>query len=153
MFRIRTFIVGIVAAGALAGASVLAAPGANAAGSGNCADWGDGSTGAGGDACVYYHPQLTGGFYGNQFKINYQGKTFGGCSNNNCQGDGQSVRNNAASVADQDYSCTVVIQVYPLGTANNPFQEVGPLTWADLNSTLRNNNASQVWLGPGSCSG
>ena len=58
---------------------------------------------------------------------------------------------NAASVSNWDTACTLTVWVYPLGTSGNTGQSFAPWTAGNLNSTLRNNEASQTWSGPGAC--
>ena len=150
MRTIRTVLTGTSVVGLLTTGLLLGAPAAHASGPGSCVG-GNGATGKGGDGCVYYHPGEVGGYYGNAYTINYQGHTFGGCNNGSCAGDGQPVRNNGGSVANWDYACTLTVWVYPLNSQNNPSQTFGPWSAGDLNSKLRNNNASQTWSGPGAC--
>ncbi|MEU3342077.1 hypothetical protein [Streptomyces sp. NPDC006668] len=141
---------GATLGGLLTAGLALGAPAAHASGPGSCAA-GDGSTGRGGDGCLYYHPDQVGGYYGYPYNVNYQGKTFGSCNKGSSAGDGQSVGNNAAWVQNWDTACTLYVWVYPLGTSNNIKQTIAPWTAGNLNSTLRNNNASQTWGGPGDC--
>lgn len=150
MPKIRTVLTGTAAVGLLAAGLALGAPAAYASGPGNCTS-GDGATGTGGDACLYYHQGFVGGHFGNPYTINYQGHVFGGCAYN-CDGDGDPVRNDAASVYNLDTACTVTLWVYPLGTSGNIGESIGPgVEVGTLNSNLINNEASQTWSGPGAC--
>ncbi len=150
MRRIRTLLTGTAAVGLFTAGLALGAPAAYASGPGYCV-WGDGSTGTGGDGCEVYHANLLGGYFGSPYSINYQGYTFAGCFNGNCDGGGKQVRNDAASVYNYDTACTLHVWVYPLGTSGNVGQSIPPDSWANLNSTLANNEASQTWSGPGAC--
>lgn len=150
MRRIRTLLTGTTAVGLLTAGLVLGAPAAHASGPGSCGA-GDGSTGKGGDGCLYYHANQVGGYFGSAYSINYQGHTFGGCNKSSCAGDGQAVRNNAASVQNWDTACTLHVWVYQLGTQGNVGQSISPWTAGNLNSTLTKNNGSQTWTGPGAC--
>jgi hypothetical protein len=150
MLEIRTMLTGTAVAGLLTAGLALGAPAAQASGPGSCVA-GNGATGTGGDGCMWYHPDQVGGYYGNPYSINFQGHTFGGCNKGSCDGDGQQVRNNAASVSNWDYACTLIVWVYPLGTSGNISQSFAPWSAGNLNTTLRNNEASQTWSGPGAC--
>ncbi len=150
MLKIRTVLTGATVAGLLTAGLALGAPAAEASGPGNCVS-GDGATGTGGDSCLFYHQGFVGGYFGSPYSINYQGNSFGGCNNNSCDGDGDAVRNDAASVANFDTACTVTVWVYPLGTGGNIGQSFGPWGSGNLNTSLRNNDASQTWSGPSGC--
>lgn len=149
MRRIRSLLTGTTAVGLLTVGLTLGAPAAHASGPGSCVS-GDGSTGKGGDGCLYYHANWTGGYYGWAYSGTYTGR-FGGCSNGSCDGDGLLVRNNAASASNWDTVCTLHIWVYPLGTSGNTGQTIAPMTAVNLNSALKNNEAAQNWSGPGDC--
>lgn len=146
MSKTRTVLAGVLTAGCLL-ITGLAAPAADAASADDCDIVGDGSTGSGGSSCLFYHPDDQGAHFGDRFSINYQGYVFGGGG----AGNGLPVRNNAASAWNNDTQCTLHIWVYPLGTSGNIQQSIQSLTYANLNSSLRNNNASQTWSGPGKC--
>ncbi|MFI6522907.1 hypothetical protein ACIBF1_45645 [Spirillospora sp. NPDC050679] len=125
----KAAVVAVSTATGIAGLVVAAAP-AGATGSGSCVT---------NDMCVYYRTGLYGAYYGHYAKINYQGRYFGGRSD----GNGQHVRNNAASGKNYDPNCAFRIYVYPHGTPNNPSQYYGAGAWGNLNGTLNNNNAAQ----------
>jgi hypothetical protein len=87
--------------------------------------------------CLYYHQNLGGAYWG----TNQQ--TFGTITAkfpNNGAGQGQPVRNNAASMADDTQTCNVTTWVYPNYVGD--FNWLFPLFWGNLTPTLRNNEAS-----------
>jgi hypothetical protein len=109
------------------------------ASSGNCESY---------DACLFYHQYGEGGYFGDGGNDNYGAPnyfTFGGCGQDNCDGDGQQVRNNAAYVWNFN-SHTVRVFYYPNQSYNGPYQDIAGGTSANLNDSLRNNNASQQFL-------
>ncbi|MEV5959831.1 hypothetical protein AB0M11_39880 [Streptomyces sp. NPDC051987] len=146
MFKGKGILAGVLTAGCML-ITGLAAPGAHAASASDCDIVGDGSTGAGGSSCLFYHSDFNGAYFGDRYSINYQGYTFGGSGD----GYGKPVRNNAASAWNNDTQCTLHIWVYPLHSSGNIQQSIAPLDEANLNSTLSNNEASQTWSGPGEC--
>ncbi|GAA1992734.1 peptidase inhibitor family I36 protein [Kitasatospora viridis] len=135
--RRRTFA-GLLAAAAL-GAAVLAAAPAYADGPGDCPS---------DVACLFYNSGFQGSYFGDgagnsQTPENYlynSWYTFGG---GNGSGAGQYVKNNAASV--YDYNINYSVTIYYNSNNAGPSQTIGPDAGANLNSTLKNNNASQCF--------
>ncbi|CAN3979329.1 hypothetical protein [Kitasatospora purpeofusca] len=127
---------GVLSIAALGFAVATAAPAS--ASSGGCADY---------DACLYYSPNFQGAFFGDgegssqgyetyQYNSTY---TFGGGG----AGNGQQVRNNAASVFNFNQNYSVTIYYSPGGYGVSQYIKRG--TGANLIPQLRNNNASQCF--------
>ncbi len=133
---------GVLSIAALGLGVVSASPAA--ASSGSCADY---------DACLYYSPDFQGAKFGDgdgnsnnyetyQYNSTY---TFGGGG----AGNGQYVRNNAASVFNQNRNNSVTIYYSPGGYGVSQYIKRG--TGANLIPALRNNNASQCFDTFNSC--
>lgn len=88
--------------------------------------------------CLYYSPNAKGGRFGSHtFGIsNLSGYTFSGSG---LAGAGDPVRNDAASMEDPS-DCDLQVFVYPNFVGNS--NEVAPGRGGNLNSSLRNNEAS-----------
>ncbi|GAA1991000.1 hypothetical protein [Kitasatospora viridis] len=105
----------------------------------NCND----TDGGGGDACLYYNSNLGGARdadpNANNYGTTYTFKAYYGGTN----GAGQYVKNNAASV----YNSTSCFDLHIWFNSNQAgaMQTIGDNDWANLNATLKNNNASQSW--------
>ena len=129
-------IAGAMTAAAL-GVGLVVAPTADAA-TGSCASY---------DACLYYNSNFQGAIFGDssgtsQGADNYGSPnwyTFGGGN-----GAGLPVKNNAASVWDFDPNYSVTIYYYS-NMATGPSQYFKRGTGGNLNSTMKNNNASQCF--------
>ncbi|MFI9783594.1 hypothetical protein ACIHEI_08835 [Kitasatospora sp. NPDC051984] len=104
------------------------------------------------DACLYYSPGYSGAFFGDGYGsgMGYEdytydsNHTFGGGG----AGNGQYVRNNAASV--YNYADDILTIYYSPG-GYGVSQRFKPRTGGDLISALRNNNASQCIEWTGTC--
>ncbi|MDH6142981.1 MULTISPECIES: peptidase inhibitor family I36 protein [Kitasatospora] len=96
---------------------------------------------SGTDACLFYHSNLAGAFNGDGGNDNYGAAWyFEGCSNGNCDGQGQQVKNNTASVYNETGRTLVI---YVNSNWSGPSQAIGAWTATNLDSELYNNNASQ----------
>lgn len=116
------------------GIGLIGATPASATGTGSCDDTID--------ACLYFNSNLAGAKYGDSRGStrsieNYTG-TFGGGN-----GAGYPVKNNAASVDNMNYNYSVTI--YYNSNYGGPKQKISRNSWANLNSSLKNNNASQCF--------
>jgi hypothetical protein len=135
-----------LAASAVTGAFLFvglaaAIPAASAAeGDGNCVS---NDAGAGGDLCLYYNHGFAGARFNDPHTDNYAGWAFVAWSGGNA-GAGQGVKNNAASV--QNWDTGVTGDVYYNSNQQGARQQFAPFTAGDLNSTLKNQNASQGWF-------
>ncbi|MEV4190690.1 hypothetical protein [Streptomyces toxytricini] len=120
-------------------ASVLAlAPSASASGDGNCGKR---------DTCFYYNSNLGGALVDidDCWGYNHANFTFIGPG----AGAGINLKNNAASAANfSDYNPHFV---YYNSNQQGPRQEIAPWSRANLNSTLKNNNASSIFYESGNC--
>jgi hypothetical protein len=107
------------------------------------------NTSGGGDACLYYNSNLAGARdadpYTNNYGTTYTFKSYYGGSN----GAGQLVWNNAASVYNE--SGCYNLNIWYNSNQAGPVQTIGKSDWANLNATLKNNNASQSWTYVGGC--
>ncbi|MEU5984958.1 peptidase inhibitor family I36 protein [Streptomyces sp. NPDC047434] len=102
-----------------------------------------------GEVCLYYNSNL----YGGMFDVNYNVLNYGAddfrCSLDGsggrdiCNGSGSNVWNNAASVRNNS-GCDVVI--YYNSGYKGAKQDILRHTWANLNATLKNNNASHQFI-------
>ncbi|GAA4991207.1 hypothetical protein [Kitasatospora paranensis] len=106
----------------------------------------DSDNGAGGDACLYFNSNYAGARVGDPYANNYtdSGKTYtfhswAGGSN----GAGVAVKNNAASVSNWDHNLT--LHIWYNSNQQGAVQTIGVFGDANLNSTLKNENASQSW--------
>ncbi|MEU8138807.1 peptidase inhibitor family I36 protein [Streptodolium elevatio] len=137
--RALTFRSALAAASATAalGALLVAAPPAQAAGPSFCDE-------ATGDTCLYYNSGRTGGFYGaSQNVVNYTSDMKFGIGN----GKGLPVKNNAASVYNFHRIWNVTIYYNSNKSCAYACQSFAPKTGGNLNSQMKNNNASQgYWL-------
>ncbi|MFJ6466182.1 hypothetical protein ACIQM0_35030 [Streptomyces sp. NPDC091387] len=127
--------VGAVALATTAGSLFLASP-ANAAVS--CSvDY----------ACLHYNSNNEGALYKQYYGIlDYAGLTFSAStSTNGGNGAGQAVKNNAASVDNWDFD--LGIRIYYNSNYDYSFasQRIDKGGFANLNSTMKNNNASGDW--------
>ncbi|WP_329386277.1 hypothetical protein OG625_27410 [Streptomyces sp. NBC_01351] len=121
-------------------ASLLAlAPNASASGDGRCNE--------GRDACFHYNSGGVGAFVDidDCWGYNHSNFTFIGPGN----GAGQNLKNNAASVTNWTHSNPHY--VYYNSNQQGPRQMIGPWITANLNSTLKNNNASSIFYESGNC--
>jgi hypothetical protein len=122
----------------------------------NINTWDNGSsacfvpTGDGDWACLWYHPNLTGAYWGTTFEFDltplidldtasptpkFNNTNYGGSS-----GVGQKVANDAASMADGTTDCTVDTYVFGNGTGDYDHLSAG---WSgNLTAGLRNNEGS-----------
>jgi hypothetical protein len=124
---------GLAAVVLSAAALITLAPSASASGDGTCQ--------VDKDACFYYNSDLKGakvdlddcwGYNHTNFKFIGPGA-----------GAGLTLKNNAASV--QNWQHGNWLFVYYNSNQQGPRQEVSPWTWVNLNSTLKNNNASSIF--------
>ncbi|MER5637887.1 hypothetical protein ABT095_13135 [Kitasatospora sp. NPDC002227] len=96
------------------------------------------------DACLFYHSNYAGAFNGDGGNDTYGAAWyFEGCSNGNCDGQGQGVKNNTASVENLN---SRTLRIFVNSYQQGPYQDIPGHTWTNLNSTLYNNNASQMFL-------
>ncbi|MFI6986619.1 peptidase inhibitor family I36 protein [Embleya sp. NPDC050154] len=125
-----------LAAGAVAAALILAsgATPAVAEGDGACND---------GDACLYYNSNAKGARFDHRYNVaNYSGYRFMP-SPDGSSGAWTAVKNNAASVWNNDP--THILRIYYGSNYQGPVQEIGPKSTANLDPALKNNNASGSW--------
>ncbi|MFE9663967.1 peptidase inhibitor family I36 protein [Streptomyces sp. NPDC005955] len=95
---------------------------------------------ASGYACLYYNSNFSGAiFRQNAAVANYAGYTFV-VSSKGSAGAGSSVKNNAASVDNWDF--TYDFTVFYNSNYGGVFQTIGAGGTANLNSSLKNQNAS-----------
>ncbi|WP_143626257.1 hypothetical protein [Streptomyces viridosporus] len=128
------------AAIALSAATLLAlAPSASASGDGVCH--------TDRDACFFYNSDLKGAKVDidDCWSYNHVNFKFIGPGN----GAGITLKNNAASV--QNWSHYNPHFVYYNSNLQGPRQQINPWSWSNLNSTLKNNNASSVFYETGNC--
>lgn len=101
------------------------------------------STDAGGDACLYFNSFLAGARdadpYANNYGTTYTFKSWSFGTN----GAGVYVKNNAASV--DNYASCYDVHIWFNSNQAGAMQTIGKNNWANLNSTLKNENASQSW--------
>lgn len=119
----------------------VAAPGRPVAGDGWCDS---------GEACFFYNSNLAGAVYDTphnlsiydvqQFKCSMQAYGDGSL----CSGAGRQVHNNAASVMNNNKYCDLAI--YYNSNWSGSVQVVRAQTWANLNSRLKNENASHKFI-------
>lgn len=119
-----------------AAAAVRQTPPAQAAFSYKCAD-------AHLSYCLWYHPNEAGSRWGGTAAHT---PVIAGRFSTSGAGQGQLVRNNAASI-NGGTGCNTTVYVYP--NYQGPHQTVGPYGIANLNATLRNNEASIQETGTG----
>ncbi|MEU0830337.1 peptidase inhibitor family I36 protein [Streptomyces sp. NPDC056231] len=125
----RKFTAGALSAAALTFALVGASP-ASATGQGSC----DATI----DACLYYNSDFAGPKYGeSRGSTSYPHNYTGSFSN------GYTVKNNAASIKNLNYNYDV--RVYYNSNLGGPSQLIKRNTGANLNATLKNDNASQCF--------
>ncbi|MFI7388684.1 hypothetical protein [Streptomyces sp. NPDC049813] len=127
---------GAVALATTAGCLVLASP-ANAAVS--CSvDY----------ACLHYNSNNAGALYKQYYAIpDYAGLKFSAStSTNGGNGAGQAVKNNAASVDNWDFDLGIRIYYNSNYNASFASQAIAKGGFANLNSTMKNNNASGDWF-------
>ncbi|MGF1432194.1 peptidase inhibitor family I36 protein [Kitasatospora sp. LaBMicrA B282] len=97
------------------------------------------------DNCIYYHSNFTGGFNGDGGNDNYgnPGWYFAGCAGGNCDGDGQSIKNNAGSMYNMSGSW---VRVFYNSNQSGPYIDIAPYTQESLVGTVvYNQNASQLF--------
>lgn len=136
----RKTLVAAATAGIALTVGLTAVPSAFAAeGDGNCVT---NDANAGGDLCLYYNSNLAGARFNDPYTDNYAGWVFKAWSGGDA-GAGQAVKNNAASVRNYDSAVTGVI--YFNSNQAGATQKIAPSSSANLNSTLKNENASQGW--------
>jgi hypothetical protein len=101
-----------------------------------------------GEACLYYNSNLAGGIYDVTWNIwNYAPARFScswGGTGTICAGAGQQVWNNAASVRNNNEYCDLAI--FYNSNYHGYVQVIPRRSWANLDPTLKNNNASQEWI-------
>jgi hypothetical protein len=137
---IRRVLAAAATAGIALSIGLTAVPSAFAAeGDGNCVT---NDAGAGGDLCLYYNSNLAGARFNDPYTDNYAGWVFKAWSGGDA-GAGQDVKNNAASV--HNYS-TVTGDIYYNSNQQGAVQKIAGNSSANLNSTLKNENASQGWF-------
>lgn len=138
--NMRRMLAATAAVGVALTVSLAAVPTAFAAeGDGNCTS---NDAGAGGDLCLYYNSNLSGARFNDPYTDNYAGWVFVAWSGGSA-GAEQSVKNNAASVCNYDPTYTGIIWFN--SNQAGPNEAVPPLACLNLDSTLKNNNASQSW--------
>ncbi|MGY0487265.1 hypothetical protein [Streptomyces sp. WG-D5] len=121
----------------VAGAVTLAGIGTalSTAGTANAAE-----TCTSGYACLYYNSNYSGAFYRQYFDIsNYAGYYFSASAAGSA-GAGQPVKNNTASVDNWDFYNG--IRIYYNSGFTGASQSIGAGGQANLNTTLKNENAS-----------
>ena len=122
---------------ALAGAGLVTATPANAAISCNY-----------GMACLHYNSNFEGAILNQQYAIsNYDGYRFSASVyDNGGSGAGSGVKNNAASVQNNDPN--FAFRVYYNSNFNGTYAQQTIMGWdaANLNATMKNNNASGQFL-------
>lgn len=140
--NIRKILAATATAGIALTVSLAAVPAASAAeGDGNCTS----NDGGFADLCLYYNSDYAGARFNDPGMDNYAGWVFKSWSGGDA-GAGQAVKNNAASVQNYDPKCTAI--VYYNSNQAGASQKIGPDDEANLNSTLKNENASQGWSCP-----
>ena len=121
-----------------------AIPAASAAeGDANCTS---SDAGAGGDLCLYFNSYEAGARFNDPYTDNYAGWTFKAWTSGTAGGSngaGVAVKNNAASV--QNWDTGVAGDVYYRSNQLGDVQKFSAFTAGNLNSTLKNENASQGW--------
>ncbi len=142
---IRRKLAASVATGAfLVVGLATAIPAASAAeGDGNCTS---SDAGAGGDLCLYFNSYEAGARFNDPYTDNYAGWTFKAWTSGTAGGSngaGYAVKNNAASV--QNWDNYVTGDVYYNSNQQGAVQKFSAFTAGNLNSTLKNENASQGW--------
>lgn len=92
--------------------------------------------------CLYFYMGMDGAYFDQHHNSipNYYGYTFDGYYDYSMHtGDGQGVKNNAASVQNQSNSgFTIFYDNNYTGVS----QYFGPVSWGNLNDSVRNDNAS-----------
>ena len=137
---LRKTLAAVATAGIALTIGLAAVPAASAAeGDGNCVT---NDANAGGDLCLYYNSNEAGARFNDPYTDNYAGWVFKAWSGGDA-GAGQVVKNNAASV--HNYS-PVIGDIYFNSNQAGPKQQIAGNTSANLNSTLKNENASQGWF-------
>lgn len=138
--NMRRMLAATAAVGVALTVSLAAVPTAFAAeGDGNCTS----NDVGGADLCLYYNSNLSGARFNDPYTDNYAGRVFVAWSGGSA-GAGQLVKNNAASARNYDATFTAI--VWFNSNQAGPNEAVAPLTWLNLDSTLKNNNASQSWV-------
>jgi hypothetical protein len=103
-----------------------------------------------GEVCLFYHSNLVGAVFDSTYTLwNYGAYQFK-CSRQAfgdgplCSGSGEPVWNNAASVYNRNKFCDVAIFYH--SNYGGAVQVIPRQHWANLNPTLKNNNASQKFV-------
>ncbi|MDJ0346695.1 hypothetical protein QMK19_34525 [Streptomyces sp. H10-C2] len=118
---------------------LVLAPNASASGDGHCNE--------GKDACFHYNSGGVGAFVDidDCWGYNHANFTFIGPG----AGAGLSLKNNAASVTNWTHSNPHYVYYY--SDRQGPVQIIGPWVTANLNGTLKNQNASSIFYESGNC--
>ncbi|MCM2411034.1 peptidase inhibitor family I36 protein [Streptomyces sp. RKAG290] len=125
----RKLTAGAISVAAIA-CAVLGASPASATGQGSCDDTVD--------ACLYYNSNYAGPKYGDSRGSTSSVHNYSGTFSN-----GYAVKNNAASVKNLNFNYNV--RIYYNSNFGGPSQLIKRDTSANLNATLKNNNASQCF--------
>ncbi|MET8416471.1 peptidase inhibitor family I36 protein [Streptomyces sp. NPDC005134] len=97
------------------------------------------------EACLSYNSNLQGAIFVHQTSLaDYAGYAFSISSYGGSAGAGQFVKNNAASV--ENLNLNYRYRVYYNSNYSGAYQTVGTEAWANLNSTLKNENASGAFI-------
>ncbi|MFF2194273.1 hypothetical protein [Streptomyces sp. NPDC058157] len=101
------------------------------------------------EGIVYFNSNYAGGMYDHSEDINYVGRSFMSWTDEQARkhtnGAGQTVKNNAASVAN--YDPKRVLRIHFNSGCKGRSQNVGGYKNYNLEKWLKNNNASQCWGG------
>ena len=129
----RSVVAGLMALAAAGSGLTLSAPASAAPAAASC------STGY---ACLFYHPDYTGAVYKQwDDDKNYGNDHFvTSTSARGSEGAGEVVRNAAASVDNWDFNNPITIYYHP--NYEGPHQTIAAGGQGNLNSTMRNENAS-----------
>ncbi|MEV6796619.1 peptidase inhibitor family I36 protein [Streptomyces sp. NPDC051320] len=141
MTAIGAAALALVGAGLSMAGGAQAAPGATKAWDGWCDD---------GEVCFYYNSNIAGAVYDTPYSASIYSTQVFVCSKQAhgdgalCSGSGDPVHNNAASVINNNRYCDVA--VYYNSNWTGPKQIIPRGTWANLNATLKNQNASHKFI-------
>jgi hypothetical protein len=112
-----------------------------------------------GEACLYYNSNISGAVYDISWNVSNYGIPSGGqpysrfvCSAQAhgdgplCSGAGQRVWNNAASVINRNGLCDLMIFYNSGYNRSYAYQIIPRSSWANLDPTMKNENASQAFV-------
>ncbi|MGW5125737.1 hypothetical protein ACWEQ7_17080 [Streptomyces sp. NPDC004069] len=122
---------------AIAGTLALAGIGTGLATAGTASAAGDFCSS--GNACLHYNSDYKGAFYKQYAAISNYANYYFSASYAGSNGAGLSVKNNTASVDNWDFNYG--IRLYYNSNYAGAYQSIGAGGQANLNSTLKNNNA------------